>query len=215
MITRTAGVVAVTLLLGCSFTRTTTSTGRTQSCMPDRIGPVVDTVGVAGAALIDLGATRCSGDSCAGAFVPFAAATILAATFLVSAIYGYAKNPCPDETELAANEQAQARAELLMRTAVAAARDGDCTTVITLESQVRDVDPEFLDTVFVHDDAIARCERQRELQQRERELQQRGPCLQLRHDAFERANKMSDPHERAKLLKTMPECSEPPTPSTP
>ncbi len=53
--------------------------------------------------------------------------------------------------------RAQERAASLTKIAAEAARNGDCATVNELDSQVRDTDAGFHDTVFAHDAAIARC----------------------------------------------------------
>ena len=50
-------------------------------------------------------------------------------------------------------------AAALTREAATAARQGDCQTVQRLDSEVRDLDPEFHDIVFARDAAIAHCAR--------------------------------------------------------
>jgi len=62
--------------------------------------------------------------------------------------------PAPLTREL---QLARERAWMLTKQAAAAARAGDCTAVRTLSEQIRAIDLDFHDTVFLRDVAILRC----------------------------------------------------------
>jgi len=53
--------------------------------------------------------------------------------------------------------QRRERAEMRMRAAFDAARTGDCATVVKLDVEVREIDAEFHNKVFVRDVGLARC----------------------------------------------------------
>jgi len=61
------------------------------------------------------------------------------------------------EREAAARRAARARAISLTKDAAAAARSGDCASVLALDRQVAAVDLEFHDVVFDRDVGILRC----------------------------------------------------------
>ncbi len=98
---------------------------------------------------------------------PFALAAVLVG---VSAVYGYRNvRECDRAQAMYRSERAQARAQRKLRrqslavawtvtkTAMAAARAGDCATVAKHERQVKNLDEEFHAQVFRQDVAIARC----------------------------------------------------------
>lgn len=63
-------------------------------------------------------------------------------------------SPLPVEPPDPATRQ---RAWSITKQAAEQARAGDCGAVSTYDQEVRDLDPEFHDTVFVRDAAIKRC----------------------------------------------------------
>src|SRR5664279_4750589 len=54
--------------------------------------------------------------------------------------------------------QTRERAGILTKAAVDAARTGDCATVAKLDVEVREIDADFHDTVFVRDVGIGECQ---------------------------------------------------------
>lgn len=110
---KTAALVALRGLSGCSFMAATTPRGSTHSCMPDHRAPFADAVVVGLAAASDVAlAIHRQGERC-GDFgchdgVLGAAVTIFAMPYLASAIYGYAKDRCPpSDAPIAAEDRAQ------------------------------------------------------------------------------------------------------------
>jgi hypothetical protein len=96
---------------------------------------------------------------------------LVGAPTLGSALYGFRANqrcrsaPRPTEAEWITDVEHEAqttsdpglRRTLLTEAAMAAARAGDCSTVVRISPQVRDIDADFYSTAFARDDAIGRC----------------------------------------------------------
>lgn len=169
-----ASVALLALVAGCSFAELRVEhTATPQHCKWNHVA--VDAVAgtaslVAGTVLL---VTAESGTEGLLAFPKdlgqkAAGATLIAGSLvgIASAFYGYSVvERCEEMNRDLAREQARrdvqvaqrAQAWTLTREAAAAARASDCSRVTVLDAQVRVVDAEFHDTVFLADVAIARC----------------------------------------------------------
>jgi hypothetical protein len=90
-------MASLVLCTGCSFIASTTPKHASASCMPGRGPALVDAVVVATAVVADLGAGQCHATpeaTCTEPQLTAAALSLLAAPYLVSAIYGVVKEPC-------------------------------------------------------------------------------------------------------------------------
>ena len=140
--------------------------------MPDSVCdarslPAVDGVGVVAAGGLAGFALSQSGGSENPAPIVAGALGVIAAVYGISAAYGSSKiAACEDERkelagaegrEAATRKQRRLDADRLTEEAERAARADDCTTVRNLDPQIRELDAEVHDVVFVRDAAVARC----------------------------------------------------------
>jgi hypothetical protein len=175
----------VLALGGCSFlyARPPSGNGSASCSLAPPVTDTVVTVGEAALVIATLtGHTPCDGCP-AYFFIPFFVSLATVVPFGISAGYGYEMHarchraddeprradvaapavPRPrterEEAERAATLQREARekARAIMVDAATAARAGDCAAVTAADAQVRALDIELHDTVFVRDAAIARC----------------------------------------------------------
>jgi len=166
-----AALVALVALAGCSFIGVHGPPSQRPAdgeihCSDAYVLPIIDGAfaGIWGASLI--GAMTLSGG-------PFKESVVLMAAFgtlpyAISAAVGavdvsrcrtakreMAQAPVPSRD--ADRTEARAQAWELTKAASSAARSGDCVIVIKLGADVRSIDADFHDSVFVRDAAIARC----------------------------------------------------------
>jgi hypothetical protein len=157
---------------GCSFGTTGPSprdVGHPVECTSDFTLPIADTfLAVAPVAGIAIGASA-SGMSSERTFgVEFALSAV--ATYAAAAVWGYTtvaacRRALRDQDRAYEQQQDRERSRnetrehawSLTKAAAAAARTGDCAAVLELDAQVRAVDLDFHNTVFLGDVAIARC----------------------------------------------------------
>jgi hypothetical protein len=161
----------VVVLAGCSF-GLTSAPERRRPCPTSQLGPAIDSAIAIGALAASIGIVVEGGDnyaeSNASAYASMAGVT--AALFTIAATRGFQNvAACKDhQRELARDALAsQSRSSApppsrlaawdLTKKAAAAARTGDCQTVVSADRALADLDREFRDTVFARDVAIARC----------------------------------------------------------
>jgi hypothetical protein len=164
------GVLALLLLTSCSFALTNAPEPH-RPCPTSRTPPLLDAATAVAAAGLSI-AFVVTGDenyaeSDAAGYATLAG--LSAGLVAIAATRGFSNvgecrehNRDVEEEQLAAKRPRgvpQARLDAWEQTkqAEAAARTGDCATVVSLEKVVRTTDPELHATVFMRDVAIVRC----------------------------------------------------------
>jgi len=168
---RCVGFAATLLVSGCSFVTVNGPTASDPRCLraaatTSRAAPIADVVlGAAGVAFAAVVANQdlrgeAPGTGLATVFISVPS-LLVGATYLGSAYYGFREvGRCRAAAEPMTDPAAQAwrtRAEALTRAAAAAARSGDCGSVVWQSAKVKQFDPELHATVFMKDVAIRRC----------------------------------------------------------
>jgi hypothetical protein len=159
---------AALLLLvgGCSFGMTSSPRPH-KPCTTSDTAPIIDTVSAVALAAASVVVVVQSGEdyttSDASAYATMTGVT--AFIYTIAATRGWMNvRSCRDhdielrhEARVAQQKKAQEGMWKLARQAAASARSGDCATVAGVDRALKQVDAEFHATVFVRDEAIARC----------------------------------------------------------
>jgi hypothetical protein len=160
----------VLALGGCSFAFTSPP-ARRDPCPTSPIAPSLDAAVAVGSLVASIAIVATGGENYAesNASAYASVAGVGAALFALAATRGFQNvSACRDHQRDLDRERLAARTPVapspsrltawdMTKHAAAAARNGDCATVLGVDRALVELDREFRDTVFARDVAIARC----------------------------------------------------------